>query len=339
MRVFIADDSILIRNIVKEMLLSSPDIVVVGEAANGADAVARVLALCPDIVIMDIDMPIMNGLEATKSLSESTNIPILVFTHNTDPELPFKALNCGAVDFLLKPDFGDLNRPDYVSTFVQRLYELTLKKKTSVIHEFIDTMPESTAQTMAVRPAMVVIGASTGGPQAVLSLLSSIPLSFPLPIALVQHIETGFDKGYADWLASESGHAVALATEGENPLGGRVYVSPTDTHLMVVQGHFHLDDGPKVVNQKPSVDILFQSAANFYGNRLVGVLLTGMGTDGANGCKAIRDRGGVTVVQNQASSLVFGMPKAAIERGAASIVLPLDEMGACLLKLSGEVDA
>jgi two-component system, chemotaxis family, protein-glutamate methylesterase/glutaminase len=339
LRVFIADDSILIRNIVKEMLLSTPDIVVVGEASNGADAVSRALALNPDIVIMDIDMPIMNGLEATKRLSEATNIPILVFTHNTDPELPFKALNCGAVDFLLKPDFGDLNRPDYVSNFVQRLYELTLKKKNSVIHEFIDALPDAVSQAQAIHPAMVVIGASTGGPQAVLNLIKSLPLDFSLPIALVQHIETGFDKGYADWLASETGHQVALAVEGDTPAAGRVYVSPTDTHLMVVQGHFHLDDGPKVVNQKPSVDILFQSAANFYGNRLVGVLLTGMGTDGANGCKTIRERGGVTVVQNQASSLVFGMPKAAIERGAASIVLPLDEMGACLLKLCGDANA
>jgi two-component system chemotaxis response regulator CheB len=339
MRVFIADDSILIRNIVKEMLLSTPDIVVVGEAANGADAVSRVQALSPDIVIMDIDMPIMNGLEATKCLSAATNIPILVFTHNTDPELPFKALNCGAVDFLLKPDFGDLNRPDYVSNFVQRLYELTLKKKTAVIHDFVNAVPEAMAQTPTVHPSMVVIGASTGGPQAVLNLLKSLPLGFSLPIALVQHIETGFDRGYADWLAGETGHPVALAVEGENPVAGRVYVSPTDTHLMVVQGHFHLDDGPKVVNQKPSVDILFQSAANFYGKSLVGVLLTGMGTDGANGCKAIRERGGVTVVQDQASSLVFGMPKAAIERGAASIVLPLEEMGACLLKLSGDANA
>ena len=174
---------------------------------------------------------------------------------------------------------------------------------------------------------MIVVGASTGGPQAVALFLSCLKPPFSLPIAIVQHIETGFDRGYADWLSDQSGHRVILAEPGEHPAAGAVYVAPTDKHLLFSRGGFILDDGAKVQNQKPSVDVFFRSAAAGYGDRALGVILTGMGADGAEGCAAIVASGGFTVAQDEASSLIFGMPRAAIARGAASLVLPLDRIG------------
>lgn len=364
MRVFIADDSILIRNIVKELLATDSSILVVGEATNGADAARRVLDLEPDMVIMDVDMPIMNGLEATRLIAASSNIPVLIFTHNTEPELPFKALQLGAVDFLLKPDFSDVNKPGYVSAFIDRLKTLSRRHhagtrtaftsapaslKTAAMNKFDSpaTTHESSTrsgepqgiQTMnppqLPRASVIVVGASTGGPQAVSCLLSDLSKPFPLPVMLVQHIETGFDKGYAEWLSSETGQRVVLAIDGEEPKPGTVYVAPTDRHLKFANARFVLDDGPKVLNQKPSVDTMFISAARQYGELTLGVLLTGMGTDGADGCAAIRSAGGYTVVQDEASSLIYGMPRAAILRGAASQVLALDAIGSFLNKVAG----
>ena len=384
MKVFIADDSILIRNIVKELLSTDPSVTVVGEAANGADAVRRALELDPDIVIMDIDMPIMNGLEATARIAGASTVPVLVFTHNADPELPFRALRNGAVDFLLKPDFADLNKPDYVGRFIARLKVLSARRSGAAPRPIRDGAPDDPAAAretaahgvdarwtgtadagkdagrdighlgspvtgadidefrafMSDLPdsALMVVGASTGGPQAVCRLLSSLPSPFSLPITLVQHIETGFDKGYADWLAEESGHRVLLAREGLAPEAGVVHVAPTDLHLRLSRAGYLLDDGPKVLNQKPSVDVLFRSAAELHGPRVLGILLTGMGTDGAEGCVAIRAGGGYTVVQDESSSLIFGMPKAAIARGAASIVLPLDKIAPFAAAVAGKND-
>ncbi len=351
MRVFIADDSILIRNIVKELLATDPGVSVIGEATNGADAARRVLDLVPDIVVMDVDMPIMNGLEATRLIVASSTTPVLIFTHNTEPELPFRALQLGAVDFLLKPDFSDVNKPEYVRAFIERLKALSSKsnggkslagKPTVPMHASYQALHHAPARTSTVpaapvpqslnqagppRAAVIVVGASTGGPQAVSHLLASLRKPFPLPIVLVQHIETGFDKGYAEWLTAETGQRVVLATDGEEPKPGTVYVAPTDRHLKFANARLVLDDGPKVLNQKPSVDTMFASAARQYGELTLGVLLTGMGTDGADGCAAIRAAGGFTVVQDEASSLIYGMPRAAIIRGAASRILALDAIG------------
>lgn len=363
LNVFIADDSILIRNVVEEILSTDKDLRIIGKAANGADAVTKVLSLHPDIVIMDLDMPIMNGLEACAKIVEASSIPVLIFTHNTDPELPFKALELGAIDFLLKPDFNDLNKPDYVETFISKLKVLAsrhvlkpnktyssiecensallnksdLNKSTEADDIEAERKTEKDTHSLELNlpnfpneyknASMIVVGASTGGPQAVSIFLSSISKPFPLPITLVQHIETGFDKGYADWLTEETGHKVILAKEGVNPESGIVYVAPTDFHLKFERGMFILDNGNKVLNQKPAVDVLFKSAADNLGRKVIAVLLTGMGTDGAEGCAQIQAHGGYTIVQNEASSLIYGMPKAAIERGAASIILPLDKIG------------
>ena len=389
MKVFIADDSILIRNVVKEILGTDGGIAVIGEAANGELAVSKVLELKPDIVIMDMDMPVMNGLEATSRITRRSNIPVLLFTNNTDPELPFRALERGAAEFMRKPPFNDLNRPEYVRMFTETLRTIAGRYRGRIFYSpekagddydaaagasAFHSLPEAAAAPSAMpgmvpvavqspaavqsasaglasslaeagrqacladseaRPRIIALGASTGGPQAVARFLSLLGGPAELPLVIVQHIETGFDKGYADWLSQESGLTVRLARAGERPVAGIVYVAPTDFHLVFTAGVFGLDDGEKLLNQKPAVDALFKSAAEQYGRHVLAVLLTGMGTDGANGCLAVKAAGGVTLVQDEASSLIYGMPRAAVERGAACHVLPLDAIGhyvACLME-------
>jgi two-component system, chemotaxis family, protein-glutamate methylesterase/glutaminase len=326
MRVLIADDSALIRTIVKEMLASFPDIIIAGEASNGSDAVERACAAHADIVVMDLDMPVMNGLEATARLRERSSIPVLVFTHNLDPGLPFKAMEAGASDFLLKPDFEDLGKEEYVSSFVAKLREISRPRGG---RQKIARLEYPEAVHRLARPELVVMGASTGGPLAIKEILASIKAPFPVPVAIVQHIETGFDSGFAEWLRSETGHDVSIVSQLGSDIGpGRVFVSPTDIHLRVRDKKLILDDGPKILNQKPAVDALFTSAAS----RLLSVLLTGMGNDGAVGSVAVKREGGFSIVQDEGSSLIYGMPKAAFLAGGASIVLPLKDIARFIVR-------
>jgi two-component system chemotaxis response regulator CheB len=330
MRVLIADDSALIRTIVKEMLASFPDIVIAGEASNGSDAVERACAARADIVVMDVDMPIMNGLEATASLRGKSSIPVLVFTHNKDPGLPFKAMQAGASDFLLKPDFEDLGKEEYVSSFVAKLREIS---RAGGNRQRITRPDSPEARNKPPRPDLIVVGASTGGPMAIKEILASIRAPFSAPIAIVQHIETGFDFGFAEWLKAETGHDVSVVSRLGTDIGpGRVFVSPTDIHLRVRDKKLVLDDGPKILNQKPAVDALFASAAENFHSRLVSVLLTGMGKDGAAGSAAVRREGGFSIVQDEGSSLIYGMPKAALLAGGASVVLPLKDIARFLVR-------
>ncbi|MBU0954831.1 MAG: chemotaxis-specific protein-glutamate methyltransferase CheB [Spirochaetes bacterium] len=379
MRVFIADDSVVIRNIVKEILAQQKGFEVVGEAANGQLALSRVLELQPDIVIMDMDMPVMNGLEATCRITRSSSIPVLMFSNNADPELPFRALERGAADFLRKPDFNDINKPEYIRKFVDLLASISARYKGRIFFSYRQStddcvasaahqpppstsrqtdvasrlsagpgagvagqpqpVPRQNHQSIRVivdagdinippdlsllRPGMAVLGASTGGPQAVLRFLTDLGAPLPIPLLVVQHIETGFDRGYAEWLSEESRQLVRLVMDGEVPKAGVVYIAPTDIHLRCEYGRLRLDDGPKVLNQKPSVDVLFNSACESYGSRVLAILMTGMGTDGAAGCLAIKKQGGCTLVQDEATSLIYGMPKAAVDCDAASYIVPL----------------
>lgn len=352
MRLFIADDSILVRNIVKEIISADSEIVFCGEASNGADAVNRILSLKPDLAIMDIDMPIMNGLDATKKILSALPIPIMIFTNNEDPELPFKALDLGAVDFLRKPDFNTINQPGFTGNFIIKLKQLSRKAPI----RFNSTAPtdfrqnSSSREKMAKSPENTIIddfllrhekgnyrivlaGASTGGPAALSSLLRSLPSPFPLPIIIVQHIETGFDRGFAEWLGNESSHKTVLAEHEMVPQAGFIYIAPTDLHLKFSNGKMILVDSEKILNQKPSVDLLFSSGAENFGPDLLAVLLTGMGSDGARGSLAVRKYGGICIVQDEASSLIYGMPKAAVEAGGASAILGLDEIPLLLKKL------
>jgi two-component system, chemotaxis family, protein-glutamate methylesterase/glutaminase len=328
MKILIVDDSALIRNILKSLFADAGDFEVIGEATNGQQGLSLVKTLQPDLVLMDINMPVMDGLEATRRIIAEHPVPICIFSNEVDSDLTVKALGSGALDAIRKPDIDKMNEPDFLARFLERLRGLSKAHPRRIR----DTGRPPEAQGYQA----VVVGASTGGPLALKELLGRIPPDFPLGIALVQHIEDRFDRSFAEWLNTQTALGVRLAKGGEKFIPGTVWVAPAGTHLIVREGVLDLDDGPKVVNQKPAVDRLFETAARWFGKSLVSVLLTGMGTDGASGSLKVKENGGHTIVQDEESSAIFGMPRAAIERGAAVKVLPLLEISAYLTQLGGK---
>jgi two-component system chemotaxis response regulator CheB len=320
------------RQVLRELLAESLDMQVVGEASNGQTGCEKNLALAPDLVIMDLDMPVLDGVAATARMMAERPVPVFVFSGSAESPLGFKALSAGACEVLRKPDIDKLNDTAFKASFFGKLRAVTAAASGARGTRVVLNRPGGIP---AASPKAVVIGASTGGPVAVRQLLAALPADFPLGIALVQHLEDGFDEGYARWLGEVCPLKVCLA--GEGPLSfqaGTVLVAPVNRHLVVNSHSLVLEDGPKVQNQRPSVDVLFRSAAAAYGSGVLGVLLTGMGRDGAEGCKAILNAGGHTLVQDQETSAIFGMPKAAIELGGATEILPLSSIAHRLVVLA-----
>jgi len=330
MNVLIVDDSALVRNILKDVFSREIDIEVIGEAANGSIAIEKNRELHPDLIIMDINMPIMDGLEATRIIMEDNPVPIIVFSNVLDASNSYKAINFGAVEVLKKPEIDKLNNLEFRSEFLEKLRMIS-SLKVSLRDDTIGMV--SVGEYEETKYKMVVIGASTGGPAAIRTLLRKLPGGLPVAFALVQHLESGFDKSFSQWLGESANMPVELARDMAKVENGKLVVAPTDKHLIIRNNHYYLDDSERILNQKPSVDMLFTTASEAYGENVIGILLTGMGTDGANGCAEIKANNGITLVQDQASSTIFGMPRAAIEKNAASHILPLDDIPMHLLNL------
>ena len=334
-KVLIVDDSALIRSILETIIPFNSDVLeVIGFAGNGEEAVLKNRELQPDLITMDIDMPVMNGIEAVKQIMQDRPVPIIVLSGNVNDKNSFQALRNGALEVMEKPEILDFNNPEVYIPFQQKLVSIAgvkvrAKGKAGRAASFrkIDA-----ARTQC---RMIVLGVSTGGPAAVAEVLTRLPADFPVGIAMVQHIEEGFGDGYAKWLDSLCMLKVRSAKGIDSVSPGEIVIAPDDRHIIFEKEELLINDGKEVLHQKPSVDVLFNSAAGAFGRNLIGVLLTGMGTDGAEGCRKIIDSGGYTIVQDEATSVVFGMPNAAIELGAASIVLPLPEIHKALIKLTG----
>lgn len=344
-KVLIVEDSFVCAEIIKHILESDPQIKVVGQARDGLEATELVPLLRPDIITMDIHMPRMNGFEATEHIMAYNPTPILIVSssiRDRDTELAFKATQVGALDVIEKPD------PAIWESFAQIGNELIQKVKflskvrviTHIRGKRSRREPTSAGgaterhATLRVEAGIVVIGASTGGPQALAKVVGALPKDYPLPIVVGQHISDGFLPGFLNWLSTVSRIPVVEARAKEEALPGKVYVSPTSKHLTIVEpGVFELV--PPLPGQfyNPSIDLLFSSAANVFRAGTIGVLLTGMGSDGAKGLKKIFDLGGHTIAQDEESCVVFGMPKAAIDLGAAREVLPIEEIGERLREL------
>ena len=284
----------------------------------------------PDCIIMDINMPVLDGLEATRRIMQDRPVPILILSNVVDADSSYRAISNGAVDVLRKPDIDQFNEPEFYQGFLQRIRSLSAKKVTRPAIEPVKPLHTGVSTQ---KYGVVVIGASTGGPAAVRHVLQQLPGNFPVGIVLVQHLEQGFEQGYARWLDEATALQVRLVEQSEKLTPGAVLVAPVEKHVILHGQTVMLDDGPRVLNQKPSVDVLFTSAVKAFRDRVLGVLLTGMGYDGANGCAAIVAHGGTTLVQDKDTSAIFGMPKAAIDAGAASRVLPLQAIAACLVEL------
>jgi len=331
-RVLVADDSELFRELLARVVAAEPGFEVVAVAADGNEAAAQADQLKPDVITMDLNMPDADGFSGIARIMADTPTPILVLTANREEAVGFRALSLGALDILEKPQ-ATTDLEEYGRLLRSRLRLLAGVKVIRHVRGLRERAA-TTPRRRTSRAELVVIGASLGGPRALAALLRGLPPGFPVPIAIVQHIADGFTEGLASWLASEARLDVHEGKDGEALVAGRVLLAPTGRHLLVGDGFVRLSDAPAVDTFRPSVTPLFLSAARAYGPRVCGVILTGMGRDGAEGLRAIRDGGGTTLAQDESTSAVFGMPRAAIELGAVERVLPIDEIPRALSELT-----
>lgn len=349
-RVLLIDDSPLVLHILQRMLSRFPEIQVVGTAANGREALDLLPGLNPDVICTDLHMPVMNGLEFTRAAMADYPRPILVVSVSVEPGSPnvFKLLEAGAVDILPKPrDIlnGDLDKlANELASKIRILSGVRVFRRRNRAHGTPAVVPHSPASLQhppvllphsQVPLRMVVIGASTGGPQALREILGALPQKFPLPVVCVQHIGSSFLDEMVLWLAEICPLPVRKAVHGEAPQPGTVYFAPEDAHLELDDGgHFMLSLEAPFDGHRPSVTVTMRAAARCFGGGAVGVLLTGMGRDGADGMASIAAAGGVTIAQDEASSTVYGMNKQAVELGAVQHILPLEQIAPVLEALA-----
>ncbi|OGR34639.1 MAG: chemotaxis response regulator protein-glutamate methylesterase [Desulfovibrionales bacterium GWA2_65_9] len=336
-RVLLVDDSPLTLHVLQRLLARSPDIAVVGTAADGRKALDLLPTLDPDVICTDMHMPEMNGLEMTHAIMATTPRPILVVSVSVEPNSPnvFRALEAGAVDVFLKPrDILGMDQDKIARELASKIRIVAgvhvFRKRDAVAA----ARPPTPIVTRQGPMQMVVIGASTGGPQAIRSILSGLPNTFPVPVVCVQHIGEDFMTSLVTWLAETSPLPVRKAPEGEVPQGGVVYFAPENAHLEFDNlGRFALSDAPPCSGHRPSATVTMRSAAQRFGACAVGVLLTGMGRDGADGMAEIARAGGITIAQDEASSVVYGMPKEAVALGAVQHVLAIEQIAPALASL------
>ncbi|ABB32929.1 response regulator receiver modulated CheB methylesterase [Geobacter metallireducens RCH3] len=344
-KVLIVDDSASVRLFLQGLLAADPGIEVIGTAADGDEAVEAVARLNPDVVTMDIYMPRMNGLLATRRIMETHPVPIVVVSGNLDAEevaSTFRAIEAGAVTALPRPQGpGHPNHEREARSFVQAV---KLMAEVKVIKRWPRrdnpaSLPSLPCQAMVpARLKAVAIGASTGGPMVLQTILAGLRRDFPLPVLIVQHMATGFIKGFVEWLNLTSALPVHIAGNGDRLIPGHAYVAPDCFHMLVTEDGtaIELQNTPPENGLRPSVSALFRSVTQAFGAQTVGVLLTGMGSDGARELKRLREAGAVTIVQDRESSVIHGMPGEALKLGAATHTLPPDRIVTALTSLAME---
>lgn len=345
-RVLFVDDSALVRSMLKQVFQEDERFQVAGEACDGKEAVSKAREGNIDLIIMDINMPIMDGIEATRQIAAFSPAAIVMFTTEDTMDSIYRSISAGALEVLQKPNLADMTE-EMLRNFREKIYVISQSRKDK-LHVFSShTVPqpseprEQTEANSRLIPGLprkkydiLFVGSSTGGPSAIQSLLQQLPQNFPLPIMITQHIDKLFDRQLVKWLDDTTQFKVSLARDGEVPEQGHAYIAPAEKHLVISSsgGRYvmQLNNDPPVHFLKPSVDKMFSSAAAVVGDKVLAVILTGMGKDGAEGAVAIRQNGGSMLAQDEQSCIVFGMPKAVIEAGAAQAVLPLDKIGEVL---------
>jgi two-component system response regulator WspF len=326
-RIAIVNDMAMAVEVLRRAVTSVPGYEIVWTAINGAQAVTMCAQDRPDLVLMDLVMPVMDGVEATRRIMRTSPCPILIVTAGIETHTPqiFEALAAGALDVTRTPEGSSQGSRD-------------LLHKLHMLSEAMNGSPPVVARA-ATLPAprhegmpLVGIGASAGGPAALAEVLSSIPARTPAAIVIVQHIDSRFAEGLAAWLRTQTAVDVRIARAGERPAAGAALLAATDDHLVLLGDRtLAYVSEPCAAFYRPSVDVWFESASRIWPGPLVAVLLTGMGRDGARGLLAVQQAGGLTIAQDQASSVVYGMPKAAAEAGAADEILPLRAIGPRIL--------
>ncbi|WP_116452011.1 protein-glutamate methylesterase/protein-glutamine glutaminase [Blastococcus litoris] len=339
-RVMVVDDSVVVRKIVTDVLSADPDIEVVGTAVNGRIAVGKLEQLKPDLVTMDIEMPEMNGIEAVRAIRAArSRVPIIMFSTLTErgASATMDALSAGASDYVTKPaNVGSVGQS------MESVREQLIPKIKALTGRPVSMGPVRTAAAPppppparprsgpGKKPAVLVIGSSTGGPEALAKVLPQLPASLPVPVLLVQHMPPVFTRQFAQRLDRLCPLRVVEASDGTPLVPGTVHLAPGDHHLVVRGGarglHTGLNQGPPENFCRPAVDPLFRSAVTAFDGAVLAVVLTGMGSDGRNGAGEIRAAGGTVLVQDQHTSVVWGMPGAISQAGYADEVLSLDRI-------------
>lgn len=340
LRVVVVEDSPVARDLIVEILNSQDDMTVVGAAKDGEEGVRLVRELRPDIVTMDVQMPRMDGYEATREIMIAQPTPIVVVSGSLDSPDAQKSMNslqAGALTVIGKPtaptspdfDFSSGQLVDTVRTMSQ--VKVVRQRRPREVPAASSTRQQMDSPNVAGQASIVAIAASTGGPQTLHEILSALPAEFPLPILCVQHISEGFTNGLVNWLNGAVAMDVRLAQTGEFLQGGTVYVAPEDYHLTVAaNGSIQLTSQPPVGGFRPAGTVLFESVAKSYGAQSIGIILTGMGRDGVDGLKDLKQCGAHIIAQDEESSVVYGMPKAAVEEGLVNAVLDPEGIAAAL---------
>ncbi len=336
MRIGIVNDMAMARECLRRIVARASGFQVAWIARDGAEAADRCKNDLPDLILMDLVMPVMNGVEATRIIMRDSPCPILVVTASTgsNHSLVYDALLAGAVDVVSTPSFGD----DGYTKAAERLLEKIGTSARQTIRKLTDIPkrpPAPIRKPMVKRSApagtIIAIGASTGGPSALINVIAPLPTDIAAAVVVVLHVDVQFAKGMVDWVDSMVSLPVHLAEEGEEPKTGNVYVAGTNEHLVLNRfNKFHYTEDPVDYPYRPSANTFFQSLVKNWRGEAIGVLLTGMGKDGALGLKAMCDNGWHTIAQDMETSTVYGMPKAAVDLGAAIDVLPLNLIGADL---------
>ncbi len=333
MKIGIVNDSIMAAEILRRIVEAEPSLEVMWIAENGFQAVQNCRDSRPDLILMDLIMPVMDGVEATRRITRDTPCAILVVTSsvNNNASLVFEAMGAGAMDAVATPVLGDegigreavdlLHKIRIIARLINCPLELILSENKKRL-DYDNSDP------------LVVIGASTGGPPALAAILADLPGSCNIPVVVIQHMDKKFTPGLVSWLNQQVELPVQLINEGDLPQNGVVMLPNTNVHLLMTrQGRFSYSIEPEDNFYHPSVDVFFETLAANWQGKIIAVLLTGMGRDGARGLLTIKNKGGYTIAQDQESSVVYGMPKAAAEINAACEILPMKEIGARIRQL------
>lgn len=329
MRVLIADDSALIRTMVEQNLVALGNFQIVCSVANGVKALEAAHQFKPDLILSDFDMPIMDGLELCAKVQAELKIPVVIVSE--DEGIKEQAYAKGARLFIKKPKLSTMTS-DFWKEFAAQIEGLKIIESSVKAEAVYDKQFE--------KPKVLVVGASTGGPNCIVEVANGLGKNFPLPVLLVQHIEVGSDEKMVNWFNSVCPDInFKLAKDGEKAMPGNIYMAPADVHLEIASIDsdglpiLRLSHAPEERFLRPAVNVLFRNAAKLYKNNLLAVLLTGMGRDGAEGCKTIVENGGYTIAEDASTCIVFGMPAAAIELGAAKEILPRNQIPQRILNL------
>jgi two-component system chemotaxis response regulator CheB len=343
-KVLVVDDSPSVLDLLTYILNSDPGIEVIGTALTGERALKFLEKTTPDLITMDMAMPEMDGLEATRIIMETNPVPIIIVSASWSPSEvtdTLKALEAGAIAIMEKP--RGIGHPDHNKMAIELVNTIKTLSAVKLVRRWPKmrkTVKEPGAHKEDLKTdlsdiGLVAIGASTGGPPVIQAILAGLPRELKVPVLIVQHIADGFLKGFIKWLAGSTGQKVSVAEDMEKLNPGHFYLAPNNFQMGINRnGIIELNNSDPVSNLCPSVSFLFRSVAEVYGKNAIGVLLTGMGKDGANELKMMRERGAVTIAQDEDTSVIWGMPGEAVKLGAAKYVLPPAEITNIIAKLT-----